>query len=161
MATQEQAVQGPGRGWARVIGGGLAGAFVLMLVEVPWHDAWFGGYYQSVPYIVRPEPDFTAPTIAFLFRGLIMSAVYPRVFRGGSPLREGLVFGIVVGLLTGLYWAPAYFAQQPIPAAGPWFLLEGAFFIVQGAAAGLAVALVHGRAANRQPTGEAPLEKKE
>jgi len=128
-------------------GGGLVGAIALMIVEVPWHDQLFGDYYRSIPYIVRAEPDFTAPSIAFLLRGLVMSAVYPLVYRSGSPFTNGLLFGIVIGLLTGLYWAPSYYAQQPIPAAAPWLLLEDAFFLVQGAAGGLAIAMVHGRSA--------------
>ena len=130
---------------ARPILATVAGFIVLMGVEIPWHDTLFGSYYETVPYIVREDPAFGAPTIGGLIRALLMSVLYPLFIRAGSVLVQGLLFGTVIGFLTGIYWIPSYYAQQPIPAALPWFLVEGAFFLIQGAAAGLVIALVYGK----------------
>lgn len=126
-------------------------AFVtLMMIEVWWHDTLFSSYYESIPYIDRGTPLFTAPTVAGLIRALLIATLYPIVRRPGGVVVSGVVFGAVVGILTGIYWVPSYYAQQPIPELLPWVLIDGAFFLVQGVAAGLVIALVYSkRAAER------------
>ena len=123
----------------------IAATVVLMAVELVWHDTLFSSYYESIPYIDREEPNFTAPTIAFVVRAILMSAIYCYIGRQASILKSGLLFGGAVGLLTAAYWVPSYYAQQPIPGAMRWFLIDGSFFVVQGMLTGLTIALVYGK----------------
>ena len=121
----------------------VAAFVVLMMIEVAWHDTLFSSYYKSIPYIVRENPLFTAPTVAGLIRALLMSVLYAKIRRSTAVVVPGLSFGAVIGILTGIYWVPSYYAQQPIPELLPWLLVDGGFFLVQGAAAGLVIALVY------------------
>ena len=123
----------------------IAATVVLMVVVIIWHDTLFSTYYESIPYIDREEPDFTAPTIAFVIRAFLMSVIYSYIGRRASILKSGLLFGGAIGLLTGMYWVPSYYAQQPIPDVTRWFLIEGSFFIVQGMLAGMAITFVYGK----------------
>jgi H+/Cl- antiporter ClcA len=121
-------------------------AFVaLMLIEVAWHDAFFSGYYESIPYVVRENPQFTAPAVAAAIRALLMTLLYATMRRPGAVVVPGFTFGAVIGGLTGIYWVPSYYAQQPIPELVPWAVIDGTFFLVQGAAAGLVIAVVLGK----------------
>lgn len=121
----------------------VAAFVVLMLIEVAWHDTLFSSYYKSIPYIVRENPLFAAPVAAGLIRALLLSVLYPTIRRPNAVVLPGLFFGAVIGALTGIYWVPSYYAQQPIPDLLPWVLIDGGFFLVQGMAAGLVIALVY------------------
>ncbi len=71
--------------------------------------------------------------------------MYPKGYEGGSPLREGLKFGAVIGLL---WWFPTnlvfYGAFE-----GPFsmVLVDSAWHVVEEALAGAALGLVCGRGA--------------
>ena len=128
----------------------VAAFVVLMMIEVAWHDTLFSTYYESIPYIVRENPLFTAPTVAGVIRALLMSVLYGMIRRPGPVVVPGLSFGAVIGILTGIYWVPSYYAQQPIPELLPWLLIDGGFFLVQGAAAGLVIALIYWKRATAE-----------
>jgi hypothetical protein len=140
------------RAWVRTIIAGVAAAAALMVVEISWHDAVFGGYYDSIPYVTREPADFTAPTVGFVVRGLMLSFLFERFSATGASLRSGLFLGLVVGLLTAVYWVPSFYAQHAVPAFAPWLALEGLFFLLQGAVAGLAVALILRRQVHHRVT---------
>src|SRR5213596_775035 len=42
--------------------------------------------------------------VSYLILAVLMSIVYPIGYKGGSPLKEGLVFGILIGLICRVPW---------------------------------------------------------
>jgi hypothetical protein len=81
---------------------------------------------------------------------MLMALIYIVLYRE-RPRRRGTgpAVGATIGLLTAIYWVPSFYAQHAVPAFGPWLAAEGTFFVVQGALAGGAIALL----IPRHPTG--------
>ncbi len=56
--------------------------------------------------VARAEPMMGYGMAGFLIMILVMSAMYPKGYQGGDPLKEGARFGMMVGLIiSGLVLA--------------------------------------------------------
>jgi hypothetical protein len=103
-----------------------------------------GDFYESAAGgAVREQPLLVPIGLAHLVVGFIMAYMYPKGYEGGSPLGEGLKFGVIIGLL---WWFPTnlvlYGAQ-----GGPFslVLVDGAWHLVEEGIAGAVLGLVYGR----------------
>jgi hypothetical protein len=88
----------------------------------------------------------------------VVAYLYPRLSRGGSPLREGLRFALIMGTFIASYGVFADAGKFAVGSAGTWVLYEGAFFVVQWIIIGLGIALVYewtGRRTGAQSTARA------
>ena len=124
--------------------GALAVFVVGFLLSGLWHVVLMGDYYESVTAGGREAPIMSAVGLAYLVVGVIMAYMYPKGYEGGSPLAEGLKFGAIIGLL---WWFPTnliLYAVQDGPASV--IFLDGAWHVVEEGLAGVALAMVYGRA---------------
>ncbi len=84
------------------------------------------------------------PLVAVLSMSLIMAYLYPKGYEGGKPLSEGLRFGVLLGLFSGIplgIFSDVMFAIGFVPA-----LVLIIVYVLETAAAGLFIGLVYGRA---------------
>lgn len=81
--------------------------------------------------------------VAYAFVALVMAWAYPKGYAGGSPVLEGLRFGLAVGILVHLSAAFEQFATMDL-ALGP-ILGDRLWHVVETVAGGITIALVHGR----------------
>lgn len=130
--------------WSRFVIAGVAGFIVLFGLGFAWHVPIFGGFYaEQIFRIARPEMILPTIIIAEIIRAFILAYIYPIGYKGGSPVTEGAKFGIMLGLFTAMM-PLIYFARYEY-ASMAFFWVEGAFFVIQGAIAGIVIALIYGR----------------
>jgi hypothetical protein len=124
--------------WTRFGAAALAAFLVQMVFGAVWHVALFHGWYaDQMAKVARPEPVLWAMTLAVAGRALLLAWIYPVGYKGGAAWREGSRFGIAMGLLSGMT-AAIFYGTTNIGAG--WLCADLAYFVVEGALAGIAVA---------------------
>ncbi len=78
----------------------VGGFFAMFIPGGLWHMIIMKDFYDKY----AGDSALAEPNIIFIILGvLILSALmaymYPQGYKGGSPLKEGLRFGVVIGLL--------------------------------------------------------------
>ena len=78
----------------------VGGFFAMFIPGGLWHMLIMKDFYDKY----AGDSALAEPNILFIILGvLILSALmaymYPQGYKGGSPLKEGLRFGVVIGLL--------------------------------------------------------------
>jgi hypothetical protein len=122
---------------AGFVSNGIAYGILLVLL---------GGYFESAvlgPAGASTEGSVVLPTIASVTMALIMAYIYPKGYEGGSPLSEGLRFGIAMGLFFGIPYAFYFGSMYPIAVGALVVFALGT--ALETAAGGLAIGLVYGR----------------
>jgi hypothetical protein len=135
------------------------GRLVLAAVAATAADALYGvlvwgmvlnGEFARYPQLYRPADDMSGFPLMFagiLGAMLVASWIYAKGYEGGSAVAEGLKFGIVLGLLMGLYISSTHFGTMPIGRRLALTYVVGEFgeFLL----AGFIIALVYRPAAVR------------
>jgi hypothetical protein len=96
-----------------------------------------------VPTGASTEGSPVLSIIATVSLALIMAYIYPKGYEGGSPVSEGLRFGILMGLFFGIPYAVNFNSMFPISYAA--ILVLALFYALEITAGGLAIGLVYGR----------------
>lgn len=78
----------------------VGGFFAMFIPGGLWHMLIMKDFYEKY----AGDSALAEPNILFIILGvLILSALmaymYPQGYKGGSPLKEGLRFGVVIGIL--------------------------------------------------------------
>ena len=134
---------------------GAVGAFVVMFgLGGLWHQVLLSEYYAAIlPSVARAEPNMVVIGYGYLITAVVMTLLFPVGYKGGSGIAEGLRFGAVIGLL---WWLPANIMLSGVYemtlTSG---LVDGAWHVVEGAAGGVVIGLLHARGAGA--TGKASL----
>ena len=124
----------------------LLGALAYLLVTFPlafvWHLVIFKDVYQWLG-MYREDPSVPLGFFVILIQGLLLSYAFPILYRDGSSIRQGLKFGLFMGLFL---WSSQVFpaaAKHHVASLSTWFAIETAYFAIQFALVGLAIGLVY------------------
>lgn len=129
----------------------LAYTFVSFALAAPWHLVVFKGLYDSFGIYTRTHPIIPLGVISMVVQGAILAALYPRWYRGGSPMGEGLRFGLLTGTFLYSVSTLANAAKMNVNSLGVFMGLQALFHLLQFTAAGLAIGLVFGRSKPNPP----------
>lgn len=75
----------------------IATTTTMVLFAGLLHNAVFAKFYLAQSGGVH-EANFAAP-LGYLVLGLMMSLIFPVVFKGKNPIMEGMAFGATIGVL--------------------------------------------------------------
>lgn len=110
-----------------------------------WHLVLFEQKYRALQ-IYRDEPVIAFGLASMVIQGAIFSWLFPRVMRAsGSVLKDGLLFGLGMGLLSWSFTTLAVAAKNVMGSVTDYLLLETAFTVLQFAVAGPLIALAYRR----------------
>lgn len=113
-----------------------------------WHLVLFKRlYFEELGIFTRKEPIIALGVLSMIVQGGILAYLYPLFYRGGSPVREGLAFGILMGAFMGSSAVIAEGAKQQVSSLPTWLTVEGIYYLLQFGLTGLAIGLIHGRGA--------------
>ncbi|WP_342728821.1 hypothetical protein AAFG07_20575 [Bradyrhizobium sp. B097] len=109
-----------------------------------WHLAWFEGTYRALA-IYRADPIIPLGLASMAVQAMIFSWAYPRLFPAdrGSALKAGLLYGLVMGLLSWSFTTLAVAAKHPVASIVDYMVLETGFTFVQFLIVGPLMALAH------------------
>lgn len=119
-----------------------------------WHLVALHDTYTRLN-IYRPDPIIPFGFGSMLIQGLIFAWVYPRLFdtsRGAwarSPLKAGLLFGVLSWSFTGL----AVAAKHPMTSVPEYVLIETGYTALQFLFVAPLLALLHGARKPMQQDG--------
>lgn len=125
-------------------------AFVAYLLFVPlsagtWHLALFRDVYTRAA--MRTEPVMALGMLSIAIQALVLSFAYPHFRLAGTPLRNGLAFGLLIGFFLGSYGVLAEAGKFDVGPLDAWVVHEGAFFLLQYVVVGLVFGAIFGRSA--------------
>lgn len=109
-----------------------------------WHLVLFGQSYRLLG-IYQDDPIVAFGFASMIVQAVIFSWVYPRVFRAPdeSVLRNGLLYGLGIGLLSWSFTTLAVAAKHPMTSIPSFLMLETGFTLIQCLIVGPLIALAH------------------
>ena len=122
-------------------------AFILIgfTIAILWHLVIFSAVYDSLK-IYTITPIIPLGFLSFILEGLAFVYVFSFYRRGKNPLKEGLVFGLIVyGIIMGGVGVLAEGAKHYVTSLSTWLLIEGTFYLITGAIVGIVVGLIYGK----------------
>lgn len=114
----------------------VVGFVAMSGIAALWHLVIMGWFYD-----IKPQLPFIV--LAYLILAALMSYAYPIGYKGGHPAKEGVKFGIFIGLLWILP------LQLILASAGRTTftigLVDAAWHVVEQGVGGIVMGLLYGR----------------
>lgn len=125
---------------------GLLGFVVIFILSSLWYMVIMAGFYKTQnAEIMREQFNFPFIVLGYLVLAFLMSYIYPIGYKGGPPVKEGLRFGVLVGLLVYLTTNLTLYGVWNFTLAGA--LVDAGYHVVEEVVGGIVIALVYGTAA--------------
>ena len=132
----------------KMIGAWIGSFVVMFLLSFLWYGLLMEEFYAATYAEVNlPMEDFsmTLIVVGYLIQAFMLSYIFPIGFGGGSAVKEGLRFGLILGMLFALPGAFILAAVYKMPLEGN--LIDAAYHIVEFAAGGIVIAKIYGSGA--------------
>lgn len=111
-----------------------------------WHLVLFEDLYRRLAVYSRlDDPIFALGVLSILIQGAVLAWIYPRFQSGGSPIAEGLKFGLLMGFFFGSGSVIAEVAKQRVTSLPLWFAASGTFILIHFILVGLLFGWIFGR----------------
>lgn len=124
----------------------IVGGIVLFILGWIFYVLIFGGFMMdNFGKIMRTPDDYKlwAIIVANLLEAFFLSWIYPKGYKGGSPAKEGFMYGIYIGLLMSVPYVFYIWAQYPVKWQAA--LLDGVLMLVMTIITGFVIGLVYGK----------------
>ena len=124
----------------------IVGGIVLFVLGWIFYVLIFGGFMMdNFGKIMRTPDDYKlwAIIVANFLEALFLAWIYPKGYKGGSPAKEGFMYGIYIGLLMSVPYVFYIWAQYPIKWQAA--LLDGVLMLIMTIITGLVIGLVYGK----------------
>lgn len=122
---------------------------VTFVIAAGWHLMLFKELYDELGIFTRGEPLIALGVVSMLMQGVVLAYWYPRWSRGGTPVREGIRFGFVAGVLMASIAVFAEAGKQYVSSLSTWLIFESLYYLLQFSIAGAVIALIYGKGAGR------------
>lgn len=116
---------------------------LVFIIATAWHIGFFKEAYLNAN--LRAQPIFALGILSMLIQAAVVSYLYPRLAGEGSPAKEGVKFGLILGILLGSYGVLAEAGKYDVGPVPTFLFLEGAFFLIQYAIVGTVIGLIYGK----------------
>ena len=127
----------------------IAYIVVTFAVAASWHLLFFKDLYDQLAIFTRKDPLIPLGIVSMLIQALVLAYLYPLLYRGGSPAKEGLKFGLLIGVLMASVAVFAEAGKQNVSSLATWLVFESAYYLLQFGALGVIIALIYGRSIRR------------
>jgi hypothetical protein len=131
----------------------IVGGIVLFILGWFFYVLIFGGFItENFGKIMRSPDDYKlwAIIVANFLQALFLAWIYPKGYKGGSPAKEGFMYGIAMGLLMSVPYVFYVWAQYPVKWQAA--LLDGIISLVMIIITGLVIGLIYGKIGEKKET---------
>ena len=123
----------------------IAGFVVMFLLAGLWHMLIMGNFYDSHSYFpARETPTMEYIGLGYLILALLMAYIYPKGYSGGSPVKEGAIFGGFMGLLWILPFSIVLHGVF-ISGTKTLILVDAIWHIIEEGIGGILIGVIYGR----------------
>lgn len=119
-------------------------SILTMILGMSWHFVFFKELYEGLGIYNRAEPIIPLGFTSMIVQGVILAYLYPRFYRGGLPIVEGVKFSLIMGLFMFSVSTLANGAKIQVSSMSQWLLIQSAFHFVQFVIAGVGIGLIYG-----------------
>lgn len=126
----------------------LAYIVCTFLIAAPWHLVLFKQTYDELAIFSRKDPLIPLGLLSMAMQGLILSYLYPLFAKGGLPLKTGLQFGALMGVLLASIAVFAEAGKHEVTSLSTWLVFESAYYLFQFSVVGAVIGLIYGRTTN-------------
>jgi uncharacterized membrane protein len=127
---------------------GLVGFVVMFILSGLWYMLIMDAFYrEQVGALMREQYNFIFIVLGYLVMAFLMSYIYPIGYKGGSPAKEGLRFGVLIGLLVWLSSNLILYGAHNMTLSAT--LVDSGWHVVEEGIGGLVIALVYGTASTK------------
>ena len=123
----------------------IAYVIVTFAVAASWHLVFFKDLYDQLGIFTRKEPLIPLGITSIIMQGLVLSYLYPVFFKGGSPLMQGLKFGLLIGVLMASIAVFAEAGKQHVSSLTTWLAFESMYYLLQFGLVGVIIGLIYGK----------------
>jgi len=123
----------------------IAYIVVTFVVAASWHLLFFKDLYDQLAIFTRKEPLIPLGITSIIIQALVLAYLYPLLYRGGSPAKEGLRFGLLIGVLMASIAVFAEAGKQNVSSLSTWLVFETAYYLLQFGALGVLIGSIYGR----------------
>jgi hypothetical protein len=131
---------------SKIIIGLVAYVILTFVIAYSWNMVLFRENYLALASSsLRSAPIIQLGLITILLEGLALSIIFSIYYKGGNPLTEGLLLGLLVGIFSVAYaglTVPAKFVIDPI---WKYTILELSFGIIHFGLAGIILGFIFNR----------------
>src|SRR6267142_983059 len=127
----------------------IAYVIVTFAIAASWHLVFFKDLYDQLAIFTRKEPLIPLGIVSIVAQALILAYLYPALYKGGSPAKEGLKFGLLMGVLMASVAVFAEAGKQNVSSLTTWLVFESAYYLLQFGALGVILGLIYGRSIRR------------
>ncbi len=121
----------------------IAGFIVMFIISGLWYLVLMKGYYNDqFADVNRPEFKMVWIVIGYLVWAFLMAYIYPIGYKGGPPVKEGLKFGILIGLISVLPIGLVLYGAHTVPLTGT--LVDAIYHVVEKGIGGIVIGVVYG-----------------
>ncbi|MCK4798022.1 MAG: hypothetical protein KAT05_11600 [Spirochaetes bacterium] len=121
----------------------IAGFIAMFLLSGLWYTLIMADFYEAnSPSTAFAEPKMQFIVLGYFILALILAYIYPLGYKGGSPVIEGLKFGVVMGLLWILPIGVVLFGVME--SSGILLVVDAIWHVVEQGIGGIVIGLVYG-----------------
>ncbi len=120
---------------------------ITMILGYSWYLIFFKELYLRLGIYNREPPSVPLGFASMVLQGLVLAHIYPRYYKGGSAVIQGLKFGMVMGLFLFSVSTIANAAKIQISSLSTWFAMQAIFHLIQFIIVGIGIGLVYGNCA--------------
>ncbi len=100
---------------------------VTFAIAAGWHLLLFKDMYAQLAIFTRQEPLIPLGIASIVMQGLVLAYLYPLFFRGDKPVKQGLTFGLLIGVLMASIAVFAEAGKQNVTSLQTWLVFEGIY----------------------------------
>lgn len=114
------------------------------IMAAGWHLFLFKPVYERLKVFTRKKPIISLGFISMFLQALVVAYFYP-IFAGSiNSIGNGLVFGILfIGVFMGSNAVLAEAGKNEVGPISTWIILEGTYYLLQGAVIGLLLGIIY------------------
>lgn len=121
----------------------IAYIVLTFVIAASWHLVLFKDVYAELAIFTRQEPLIPLGVTSIIMQALVLAYLYSRFFTGGSPLKEGLKFGLLIGVLMASIAVFAEAGKQQVSSLTTWLAFESMYYLLQFGLTGVVLALIY------------------
>ena len=121
-----------------------AGLVVMLVLSWIWHVLVMDDYFRSeFGGVMRADYDYLFIVLGYVVLALLMAYIYPLGYQSGPPEREGLRFGVLIGLLWVLPASLVGLGGLNLSLNG--IMVDAVWHLLEQGAGGVAIASAYQR----------------
>ncbi|MCX7833020.1 MAG: hypothetical protein N2490_02270 [Ignavibacteria bacterium] len=120
-------------------------AVVLFLISWLGYGVIFKDYFMRLRLFMRDEKSIIwwALIVGYIIQALVLAYLYMKTYKGESPFKEGLLYGIAISLLVALPYI--FFMWSTYQVTYRSAIADGIFMGIRFLIAGIVIGLIFGK----------------